>query len=66
MPAAWPEVTLTGKWLVDRQLSELNDAFPWESLKNGKVVDIEGGSGHISIAIARVKCSPLFTVVASH
>ena len=63
MPAAWPEVILTATTLVDRQLSELRDAFPWESLKNGKVVDIGGGSGHISIALAQVS-SPSFTAAA--
>jgi hypothetical protein len=39
---------------VDRQVAELRDGYPWASLKNGKVVDIGGGTGHISIALARV------------
>ncbi|CAI6331164.1 unnamed protein product [Periconia digitata] len=38
---------------LDRQISELRDTFPWESLEGGKIVDIGGGSGHISIALAR-------------
>ncbi|KAH7136181.1 S-adenosyl-L-methionine-dependent methyltransferase [Dendryphion nanum] len=38
---------------LDRQISELRDAFPWETLGSGKVVDIGGGSGHISIALAQ-------------
>lgn len=38
---------------MDRHLNELRDCFPWGSLK-GKVVDVGGGSGHISIALARV------------
>jgi len=39
---------------VDRQVAELRDGYSWESLKNGKVVDLGGGTGHISIALARV------------
>jgi methylase of polypeptide subunit release factors len=45
--------------IVDRQISELRDTFPWELLGNGKVVDIGGGSGHISIELARVRCTSL-------
>lgn len=46
--------------LVDSQVTRLvHSSFPWESLKGGKVVDIGGGSGHISIALARVRCLPL-------
>jgi methylase of polypeptide subunit release factors len=42
--------------VVDGQVTRLvHDSFPWESLKAGKVVDIGGGSGHISIALARVR-----------
>lgn len=40
---------------VDRQIVELRDGYPWQSLKNGKVVDIGGGTGHISIGLARVR-----------
>jgi hypothetical protein len=39
---------------VNGQIAELHRSFPWASLKNGKVVDIGGGSGHISIGLARV------------
>ncbi|KAL9105191.1 MAG: hypothetical protein Q9187_008773, partial [Circinaria calcarea] len=38
---------------LDRQVAELRDGYSWESLKNGKVVDIGGGTGHVSIALAR-------------
>ncbi|KAI1140810.1 O-methyltransferase-domain-containing protein [Hypoxylon sp. FL0543] len=38
---------------INGQVDELQNGFPWESLKNGKVVDIGGGSGHISIGLAR-------------
>ncbi|KAI1144405.1 O-methyltransferase [Hypoxylon sp. FL0543] len=37
---------------VDRQITELKDDFPWGSLQ-GTVVDVGGGSGHVSIALAR-------------
>ena len=44
---------LTVTPVVDRHINELRDCFPWGSLK-GTVVDVGGGSGHISIALARV------------
>jgi len=37
---------------VDRKPSTLGDVFPWDTLR-GTVVDVGGGSGHISIALAR-------------
>ena len=43
---------------VDRQISELRECFPWDSLKNRTVVDVGGGSGHVSIYLASV-CCPL-------
>ncbi|KAF2261333.1 O-methyltransferase [Lojkania enalia] len=36
---------------VDRKTSTLGDLFPWNTL-HGTVVDVGGGSGHISIALA--------------
>ncbi|KAH8727769.1 O-methyltransferase-domain-containing protein [Phaeosphaeriaceae sp. PMI808] len=43
-----------GSWSqFDRQISELHNGFPWASLGNGTVVDIGGGSGHISVGLAR-------------
>jgi hypothetical protein len=42
--------------LVDGQVTRLvHSSFPWKSLKVGKVVDIGGGSGHISVALDRVR-----------
>ncbi|PMD62788.1 S-adenosyl-L-methionine-dependent methyltransferase [Hyaloscypha bicolor E] len=38
---------------MNGQIAELHRSFPWASLKNGKIVDIGGGSGHISIGLAR-------------
>lgn len=40
--------------LVNERGTELRDSFSWESLGNGKVVDVGGGSGHISAGLARV------------
>jgi 2-polyprenyl-3-methyl-5-hydroxy-6-metoxy-1,4-benzoquinol methylase len=40
--------------LVNEKGTELRDGFPWASLGSGKVVDIGGGSGHISNELARV------------
>ncbi|KAI1171048.1 O-methyltransferase-domain-containing protein [Nemania sp. FL0916] len=38
---------------MDRSIELLHTCFPWESLKDGKVVDIGGANGHISIGLAR-------------
>lgn len=54
MLAARPEVILIAGLSVERGMSDLVDSFPWASLKDGKVVDIGGGSGHISIFLAKV------------
>ena len=37
---------------VDRKPGTLSDIFPWDTL-SGTVVDVGGGSGHVSIALAR-------------
>ncbi len=44
---------LTGDREVESSINELRDHFPWAQLK-GTVVDIEGGSGHVSMILARV------------
>lgn len=38
---------------MDRHINELRDSFPWGEL-TGTIVDVGGGSGHISIALAKV------------
>lgn len=38
---------------VEKSVTELRDNFPWADLR-GTVVDIGGGSGHVSIILARV------------
>ncbi|OTA89001.1 hypothetical protein M434DRAFT_115210 [Hypoxylon sp. CO27-5] len=43
---------MAGITKIDRQITELKDCFPWENLQ-GIVVDVGGGSGHISISLAR-------------
>ncbi|KAI1413551.1 O-methyltransferase [Hypoxylon sp. FL1857] len=43
---------MAGLTRVDRQITELKDGFPWNNLQ-GTVVDVGGGSGHVSIALAR-------------
>ncbi|KAF9768565.1 6-phosphogluconolactonase-like protein, partial [Fusarium sp. DS 682] len=45
-------VWLTMDPAVENSTVELRDNFPWQRL-NGTVVDIGGGSGHISMALAR-------------
>ncbi|KAH7256096.1 S-adenosyl-L-methionine-dependent methyltransferase [Fusarium tricinctum] len=37
---------------MENSVTELRDNFPWQSL-NGTVVDIGGGSGHVSIILAQ-------------
>jgi hypothetical protein len=44
---------MAGVTSLDRQTSELRDGFPWASLGDGSVVDVGGGSGHISMSLAR-------------
>ena len=38
---------------VESSINELRDHFPWTQLK-GTVVDIGGGSGHVSMILAQV------------
>lgn len=45
---------------VDRQTKQLNEEFDWAKIK-GTVVDVGGGSGHVSLSLAQV-CIMLFQV----
>ena len=45
--------TLTSNDEVVNNIVELRDNYPWADLK-GTIVDIGGGSGHVSIELARV------------
>ncbi|KAI0406832.1 S-adenosyl-L-methionine-dependent methyltransferase [Xylaria palmicola] len=44
---------MAGATRMDRHTTELRDCFNWKDLK-GTVVDVGGGSGHISIFLARL------------
>ncbi|KAF2013466.1 S-adenosyl-L-methionine-dependent methyltransferase [Aaosphaeria arxii CBS 175.79] len=46
----------------ERQFSELRSGFAWAGLNEGKVVDIGGGNGHVSVALARSFPSLQFVV----
>ena len=37
---------------MNRDTTEVRDRFPWARLGKSKVVDVGGGSGHISIYLA--------------
>ncbi|KAI0862677.1 O-methyltransferase-domain-containing protein [Xylaria cubensis] len=53
---------MSGWSRLDRSIEELHTSFPWESLKNGRVVDIGGGNGHISFGLAKKFPSLRFVV----
>ncbi|KAH7087100.1 S-adenosyl-L-methionine-dependent methyltransferase [Paraphoma chrysanthemicola] len=53
---------MSGWSQLDRQILELCETYPWNSFKNGKVMDVGGGSGHISIELARLFKSLRFVV----
>ncbi|MCJ1262591.1 hypothetical protein MMC22_002461 [Lobaria immixta] len=44
---------MAGVSQMDRQFSELRDGFPWRSFNKGKIVDVGGGSGHVSMYLAK-------------
>jgi SAM-dependent methyltransferase len=44
---------MAGITKVDLHMEELIAAFPWANLGNANVVDIGGGSGHVSVRLAR-------------
>ncbi|KAL8656995.1 MAG: hypothetical protein Q9226_002366 [Calogaya cf. arnoldii] len=44
---------MAGVSQMDRQFSELRDGYPWSKFGSGKIVDVGGGSGHVSIYLAQ-------------
>ncbi|KAL8881680.1 MAG: hypothetical protein Q9198_001163 [Flavoplaca austrocitrina] len=44
---------MAGVSQMDRQFSELRDGYPWSRFDGGKIVDVGGGSGHVSIYLAQ-------------
>jgi 2-polyprenyl-3-methyl-5-hydroxy-6-metoxy-1,4-benzoquinol methylase len=40
---------------VERHFDSLKESFPWETISHGKVIDVGGGSGHMSVSLARVR-----------
>jgi len=39
---------------VNGDFEQLRNSFPWDCLSTKTVVDVGGGNGHISLALARV------------
>lgn len=46
-------MVLTREPAVGREVGQLRDCFPWNDL-DGTVVDVGGGSGHVSMMLAGV------------
>lgn len=40
--------------IVERHFETLKESFPWQDVSKGKVIDVGGGSGHMSVSLARV------------
>lgn len=45
---------MAGVTMLDRQTTELHEEFDWKSLPAGTVVDVGGGSGYVSLSLAKV------------
>jgi hypothetical protein len=39
---------------VENQFDDLKDSYAWGELKDRRLIDIGGGRGHVTIALARV------------
>ncbi|KAF1950440.1 S-adenosyl-L-methionine-dependent methyltransferase [Byssothecium circinans] len=57
---------MSGIAKLDRQTRELKEQFAWSDLGEATVVDIGGGSGHVSMELARLNDSLKFTVQDSN
>ncbi|KAI1755463.1 O-methyltransferase-domain-containing protein [Xylaria castorea] len=53
---------MSGWSKLDRSIEELHTSFPWESLKDGRIIDIGGGNGHVSLGLAHKFPSLRFVV----
>jgi len=43
---------------AEGQLEDLSEIYPWQELQGGKIVDMGGGNGHVSIHLANVSTAP--------
>jgi ubiquinone/menaquinone biosynthesis C-methylase UbiE len=42
-------------WLVDKEsLVDLQNCYPWDQFAGGTIVDVGGGTGHVSRFLAKV------------
>ncbi|KAF1949994.1 sterigmatocystin 8-O-methyltransferase precursor [Byssothecium circinans] len=44
---------MAGIGKMERQFEDLRDSYGWDKINGGKVIDVGGGNGHMSIALAR-------------
>jgi 2-polyprenyl-3-methyl-5-hydroxy-6-metoxy-1,4-benzoquinol methylase len=53
-------------FVVERHFETLKNSFPWDQIRGRKVVDVGGGSGHMSVSLARVSGLPILVSCGSH
>ncbi|CAO2658327.1 Nn.00g060500.m01.CDS01 [Neocucurbitaria sp. VM-36] len=44
---------MAGVSRLERHFESLKESFPWDRVSKGKVIDVGGGSGHMSVSLAR-------------
>ncbi|KAH7381319.1 O-methyltransferase-like protein [Phaeosphaeria sp. MPI-PUGE-AT-0046c] len=44
---------MAGVSRLERHFDSLKESYPWDQIDGGKVIDVGGGSGHMSVALAR-------------
>lgn len=49
-----PRIANTDFLTVERHFESLKESFAWDQISGRKVIDVGGGSGHMSVALARV------------
>jgi SAM-dependent methyltransferase len=57
---------MSGIAKLDRQTRELKEQFAWADLDGGTVVDVGGGSGHVSMELAQLNKELKFTIQDSN